>query len=167
MKQAVILTKQEAEELEWMVKVLIVRWFYDHQILFTLHFTVARELSLSEQVRAFWNIWRVNRDLTDHPQIHLGAVHFRLGRNLRKAEQDRLEEQVGQRPADPLTIFRLLTDLTIPFRIAYHPCFGVERDSLKEDLTYNWHCFRFIRTVRHLQQSCRKQTKPNGKENQS
>lgn len=76
---------------------------------------------------------------------------------MRKRELDLLEEGMGHRLADPLEMFRLLVNLGIPFRITYHPCFGVERDCLKEDIEYNWHCFRFTRVARRLQRDDRKQ----------
>ena len=144
----------------------VVRWFYEHQVLFTLHFTVARDLTIPEQLRAFWNILRVNRDLKEYPQIHLGAIRYSLKRNLQKLELNRLEEGMGHRPADPLEMFRLLVNLGIPFRVTYRPCFGAERDCLKEDMEYNWHCFRFTRVARRLQRDYRKQKALEEKEGQ-
>lgn len=132
-------------------------WLYEHQIPFTLHFTIARDLSLLAQIRAFWYILRANREFKAYPQICLGAIRYRLKRNLQKRELALLETQMEQRPTDPLEMFRLLVNLGIPFRITYHPCFGVERDCLKEDIEYNWHCFRFTRVARRLQRDDRKQ----------
>ena len=132
-------------------------WLYEHQIPFTLHFTIARDLNPLAQIRAFWYILRANREFKAYPQICLGAIRYNLKRNLQKRELALLETQMEQRPTDPLEMFRLLVNLGIPFRITYHPCFGVERDCLKEDIEYNWNCFRFIRVARRLQRDDRKQ----------
>ena len=135
-------------------------WLYEHQIPFTLHFTIARDLKPLAQIRAFWHILRANRDFKAYPQIHLGAIRYNLKRNLRKRELDLLETQIEQRPIDPLETFRLLVNLQIPFVPKYRPCFGIERDRLKEDLEYNWNCFRFIRVAKNLQNNVQKQRGP-------
>lgn len=132
-------------------------WFYEHQIPFTLHFTIARDLNPLAHIRAFWYILRANREFKAYPQLRLGAIRYSLKRNLRKLEWNLLEEGMEHRPIDPLEMFRLLVNLGIPFRVTYRPCFGVERDCLKEDIEYNWNCFRFTRVARHLQRDDRKQ----------
>ena len=143
-------------------------WFYEHQIPFTLHFTIARDLKPLAQIRAFWHILRANREFKAYPQIHLGAIRYNLKRNLRKRELDLLETQMEQRPTDPLETFRLLVNLQIPFVPKYRPCFRIERDRLKEDIEYNWNCFRFIRVAKNLQNNLQKQRGPEeGKENRS
>lgn len=51
---------------------LCQRWLYEHQIPFTLHFTIARDLKPLAQIRAFWHILRANREFKAYPQIRLG-----------------------------------------------------------------------------------------------
>lgn len=131
-------------------------WLYEHQIPFILHFILARDLKPLAQIRAFWHILRANREFKAYPQIRLGAIRYHLKRNLQKRELDLLETQMEQRPIDPLETFRLLVDLQIPFVPKYRPCFGIERDRLKEDMEYNWNCFRFIRVAKNLQNNIHK-----------
>lgn len=127
----------------------VLLWLLDHDVPFTLSFTPAVDVPLSDQFCSLVRILALKVSLT-FPELRMGAIRVYLKTDLTREEKDILSVLVGGEMTDPVDVVRELWNRKIPFQIRFRLTKG-ERKGFKENLAYHRACLQFVRAVQKIQ----------------